>query len=280
MNTDRSSDFFDPALGDRPLSREEILTHLDTERIGRSLVLLEEIDSTNSYLAREMKGLPDGTVASAEYQTGGRGRHGRVWVSPPRKNLMFSLLLRSPSPPPRVATLVGALAIVREVNRTKPFLALKWPNDVVTHPSNDDDRERKIGGVLCETKTDPSGDPVLILGIGINLNTTPKEWPDELNTRATSLRELSGGNWDRNRLLAGILNSIESLVRADTDSIIREARRICSTLGNRVRIQIGNNHLHGEAMDLDTAGRLLLKDDRGEIHPVELGEVNQIRKIV
>ncbi len=266
-----------------PLCEEEILTHLDTDRIGRHLEILEEIDSTNNFLGQSGNQFPDGAVAVTEFQTAGKGRHGRQWISPRGRNLMFSLLLKSPSLPPPIATLIGALAVIREANHQSKQVFLKWPNDVVAAGQGHDPPLKKVAGVLCEMKTDENGIPLLILGIGVNVNVTEKDFPEAMKEAATSLEILSGKNINRNRLLAGILTHIESywsIAEQDgTEAIVDHAKDICSTLGRRVRIKVGKGEFEGKAVDLDPIGRLLIADDTGSVYPVELGEVVQTSQI-
>ncbi|MCA9435163.1 MAG: biotin--[acetyl-CoA-carboxylase] ligase [Candidatus Omnitrophica bacterium] len=283
MNPNRSSNLFDPERGENPLSLDEILTHLVTERIGRHLTILEEVDSSNSHLAREAERLPDGAVCVAELQTAGRGRHGRAWTSPPRRNLMFSVVFKESSIPGPIATLIGALSTVQATRGVGDWIALKWPNDLVSESQDDGAVEKKVGGVLSETKTDRAGKPFLILGIGINVNSRLEDFPEEIRERVSTLSFLSGQVWNRNCLLAEILNRIEALWKSTeatgTESIIDEARRNCSTLGKQVRLRIGDQVIEGEAVDLDPMGRLLLRDETGYVYPVELGEVVQARRI-
>ena len=134
------------------------------------------------------------------------------------------------------------LAVAREANRGEERVALKWPNDVVGATPDETGRERKIAGVLCESKTDEGGNPFLVLGIGVNVNGAVEDFPEEVRRSATSLRIEAGRVWDRNRLLAGILNGVESYwtaaEREGTGTIIEEAKRVCSTLGKRVRIEV------------------------------------------
>ena len=296
MNPNRlSNPFHLPALSegnDLLLSERRILPHLTTERIGRSLIVLEETDSTNSHLSRGIRegvsDFPEGAVVAAEFQSAGRGRHGRKWVSPPGRNLMFSILFRSFPLPPTMATLIGALSVIGEAADLGACVGLKWPNDIVANSESAQTVaepliERKVGGVLCETKASAENNGALILGIGVNVNLYHSELPEELGNNATSLAILAGGQIDRNRLLAGILNRVESNCSVASVEgpapIIDMARRCCTTLKRRVRIQCGCDQFEGESVDLDPQGRLILRDSTGVLRSIESGEVIQTRRI-
>src|SRR5262249_30258440 len=141
-----------------------------------------EIDSTQ-HLARDLAraGAAEGTVVIAESQTGGRGRLGRQWHSPPGVNLYCSLVLR-PAVPLAVMpclALVAGLGVadaVREVAPLRP--GLKWPNDVLVGG-------RKVAGILTELEAEVERVHHVIAGVGVNLNGGPGDFPPELATKAT-----------------------------------------------------------------------------------------------
>lgn len=258
-----------------PLAREAILSHLAAGNIGSSLFVLDEIDSTNSFLQRlPEEDAVEGTVAVAEYQTAGRGRHGRVWVAPPRANLLFSVLLDQPDSPLGLVTLAGAVSVVEGLGNRGMKVGLKWPNDIVSNG-------RKLGGVLCETRSDiPSGSK-LILGIGVNVNLRITDLPHELRETSTSTFELTRKALDRSELLGGILSRLQShwevLKKGKTAPLIRTAKEGCETLGHRVRVQQGEAVVEGLSVDLDDRGRLLLAMDNGKERVIEMGEITRLQ---
>ena len=134
------------------------------------------------------QGAPGGTVVLVEEQTAGRGRDGRTWLSPPG-GVWLGMLLRPPLPAPGVLSLrvglvladvVEAVLGVRPTSLSGPRAALKWPNDVLVG-------DRKVAGILCESRW--QGDTPQWLGIGIGINVT-NDVPADLVNRAVSLREL------------------------------------------------------------------------------------------
>jgi len=134
------------------------------------------------------QGAPGGTVVLVEEQTAGRGRDGRTWLSPPG-GVWLGMLLRPPLPAPGVLSLrvglvladvVEAVLGVRPTSLSGPRAALKWPNDVLVG-------DRKVAGILCESRW--QGDSPQWLGVGIGVNVA-NEIPAELGNQAVSLRDM------------------------------------------------------------------------------------------
>src|SRR5438067_313296 len=131
-----------PHLGYRLLSVPDVL-HADdllsnlgrTQVVGRDIRVFEETTSTNDVVDRLARdGVREGVVVFAESQTKGRGRLGRKWISPPRKGLWFSVLLRPPLSPQAATqlTVAAATALVRAIRQTTSVEAeVKWPNDIL-----------------------------------------------------------------------------------------------------------------------------------------------------
>lgn len=178
---------------------------LGTLRFGRITRFLPEIGSTNSEAATwGENGAPEGALVLAERQTRGRGRFDRTWVAEPGKNLTFSLVLR-----PRFGAelfgmigLAAAAAVGRSIGARFPRLdpRIKWPNDLLLN-------SRKLGGILVETRTAGAPHPVLVVGIGLNVNQSA--FPEQIAGRATSLFLETGHEADRTELLARILADFE-----------------------------------------------------------------------
>ncbi len=181
-----------------------------------------EVESTND-LAFELAsaGCPEGTTVLADSQSRGRGRRGRRWHSPPGTNLYFSFLLvpgRDRREWPDLSWVIaGAVARVLAA-RGVPAVAIKNPNDVLAGG-------RKIAGVLLENRVGPSEPPPVVAGVGINVNTSSRDLPDDLRERTTSLREETGCEADREELLQEVLRSLAEGYRLWTAQGAGEARR-------------------------------------------------------
>ncbi len=165
-------------------------------RFGRPYFYLEQCETTQRMLDAAQ---PEGAVAVTNEQTSGRGRMGRRWEAPAGTSILFSLLLRPPIES-RAAelTLVAGVATAVVVERATGLAAqLKWPNDVML------DR-RKVAGGIAELK-----DGAVVLGIGLNVNQTPGQLPQETKAAAGSLRSVTGSEYERCPLLIELLLELE-----------------------------------------------------------------------
>ncbi len=238
--------------------------------------VVEESPSTNAELvARAREGAPEGLVLVTEHQTAGRGRLDRVWVTPPRAALTFSVLLR-----PAVADrwwpwlpLLTGVAVVEGVRAAGgPACGLKWPNDVQVDG-------RKVAGLLAERVETPTG-PAAVLGIGLNVSQEREELPVPT---ATSLA-LEGAPVDRTRLLCAVLDAlvgqVEAWVAAGGDPSHQLAAAYaerCVTVGQQVRVHLPSEELlEGRATGVDTGGSLLVEVD-GRTVAVSAGDVVHVR---
>ncbi|TLY26851.1 MAG: biotin--[acetyl-CoA-carboxylase] ligase, partial [Nitrospirae bacterium] len=152
-----------------PLALDAIRPHLATRVIGATLLLHDEVDSTNRVLADlAHQGSPDGTVVVAESQTAGRGRLGRTWLSPRGLNLYVSILLarRLPSEMVTWTPMLAAVAVFRTIRTlTSLDVRLKWPNDVLAIRGG---VGRKLAGILVDAVgTGSASGRALVVGIGI-----------------------------------------------------------------------------------------------------------------
>ena len=208
--------------------------------------------STNALVAeRAQAGEPGGLVVVAESQTAGRGRLDRTWTSPPRAGLTMSALVRPDLPAgswPWLPLLAG-LAVATAVRQQAELDAvLKWPNDVLVDG-------RKVCGVLAEV-------PVVgaaVLGIGLNVTTRPDELPHE---GASSLQLAGAATTDRDTLLRAVLRALGAVL-ADVDAGRAAYRELCSTVGQRVRVELpGGQAVEGTAQAVDEGGRLVVDGRR------------------
>jgi BirA family transcriptional regulator, biotin operon repressor / biotin---[acetyl-CoA-carboxylase] ligase len=206
-------------------------------------------------------GAEHGTVVVAESQTAGRGRQSRAWFSPPGMNLYVSVLIRPTSRNAPVTDwlswipLVTATAAAEAVQSVAGIsLSLKWPNDLLVH-------DRKVGGILCESGTDRERRPLVIIGLGLNVNAPISLFPAELLTIAGSLIEETHRPMDRSRLLAQFLFELEQLLEELSAQGPTRLRRVyttrCTTIGRRVRVIMSEEReLVGEALAIALDGAL------------------------
>jgi BirA family biotin operon repressor/biotin-[acetyl-CoA-carboxylase] ligase len=227
--------------------------------IGSPRQHVEECESTQLLLGAAD---PEGAVATTDHQTAGRGRLGRSWVEAPGTAVLASVLLRPP--PERVApqlSLVGGLAAAMAAEDTLGVAAqLKWPNDVMV------DR-RKVAGVLAEAR-----DGVVVLGIGINVNQTREQLPDDARVAAASLRTIGGREHDREQVLGSLLAHLDRLYAAwlagGLDAVYDDLGARDFLRGRRVTV----DGTEGVAQMITREGRLAVETPSGPLL-VESGEV-------
>ncbi|QIX25919.1 biotin--[acetyl-CoA-carboxylase] ligase [Nocardioides sp. JQ2195] len=244
---------------------------LDPDRLPSRVEILATAGSTNAELAdRARAGADDGSVVVTEHQTAGRGRLDRVWETPPRACLTFSLLHRPDLPPaswPWIPLAVG-VAVHSALVGSVPGIGLKWPNDVLVEG-------RKLAGILVERNETPQG-PAAVIGIGLNVSLGRDELPV---ATATSLALETGEVPDRTALLNTLLASLErTMAGLDDLGTVRTAyAAACVTLGREVRVELPSAEpLEGRASRLDAGGQLVVESTSGPV-TVGAGDVIHVR---
>jgi BirA family biotin operon repressor/biotin-[acetyl-CoA-carboxylase] ligase len=234
---------------------QEVVEPLLTGRFGRPYRYLEETETTQALVGPDD---PEGAVAVADHQTGGRGRRGRRWTAPPATSIQLSVLLRPPAGLPiQQLSLVGGLAVAEMVEQALDLsVQIKWPNDVMVN-------RRKVAGLLAEAR-----DGIVVLGIGLNVNQTRAELPEDARVPAASLRTVDDVERDRAPLLADLLARLErhydAWAESGLDAVFDGIGSRDFLRGRRVTV---DDH-EGVAGGLDRRGRLLV-DGRA----IESGEV-------
>lgn len=153
-----------------------------------------EVTSTNDIVTTLAEaGNGEGVVVAADAQNAGRGRFGRDWASPHGAGIYASVLLRPPAAALRLVTIAAGVALADGIRAaTGLTLQLKWPNDLVAIDSRSGD-VRKLSGVLGETDGLGTKDARAVIGIGVNADWKPQDFPPDLATTMTSLAELAPG---------------------------------------------------------------------------------------
>lgn len=269
------------SLPDR-LYPEEIRAGLETRWLGCQIHHFEEIDSTNRVaqdLARE--GAPHGTAVLAESQTAGRGRLGRSFFSPPHSNLYVSFVLRPPIDLSAAATHIpaAALAVAEAVAGslgTREPVEIKWPNDVLVHG-------RKTSGILMELAAEATRVGFLVLGIGVNLNVDPNDFPEEFRRRATSLAHELGRPVDRIAFTRSLFGTLERMIDRHADGGFEALRADFEPYfhmkGSPVRIADPSGaERPGIAEGIAADGALLLRREDGRLERILAGDVTIVKE--
>jgi BirA family biotin operon repressor/biotin-[acetyl-CoA-carboxylase] ligase len=278
----------------RALDRERIQQLLESDYFARGerLVYLPTVDSTNTVAMRlAQDGSEEGVVVVTDSQTAGKGRQGRRWIDVSGQNVLTSIVLR-PVFPPYLLIMVASLALVQAIADTCAITAsIKWPNDILIE-------DHKVSGILIETRQDPKGQLIAIVGIGVNVNGKMPQLASMFLSstqteptpayRAITLEEASGTRVEREQLLAHLLKHIENFYFAlqqeandiprDNEGpisrLIREQwRQQLSTLGRTVQVRQGDTFLSGVAEDVNERGELLLRIHSGHCICITWGDV-------
>ena len=236
---------------------------------------LPQVDSTNDRLKiLAAQGAPNGTAVITDHQTGGHGRRGRSFLSPPGVGIYLSMLLRPGCSPAQLMHLTCAtgVAMCDAIEKAAGFRpSIKWTNDLVSN-------RRKLGGILTELRLDKDGNvDYAVIGIGINCCQRESDFPEEIRSVAGSLAMITGSPVDRACLAAAELEALSEmsagLLSRKSETMARY-RRDCITLGKEVSLVRGDEVRHGFAQDIDEDGALVVRFPDGHIEAVNSGEVS------
>jgi BirA family biotin operon repressor/biotin-[acetyl-CoA-carboxylase] ligase len=217
-------------------------------------------ESTNDR-ARELAeaGAPTGTVVTADAQTAGRGRHGRVWTAPPGKALLYSAILRPLDARHTLLPLAVPLAVCEAVESLASVRCeVKWPNDVWVEQS-------KLAGVLIEARPPDWA----VIGIGVNVAVEPDEFPDDLRWPATSIGR--GAAVDAVR--RAVDRALGDWVEAVPDRLLDAYRERDALDGRELTWSGGESEGAGRAAGIDERGNLVVVREDGERLALGSGEV-------
>jgi len=236
------------------------------------VIKLDEVGSTNDYLLALAKiGEPEITIVRAAYQAKGKGRLGREWISPKNKGLYFSILLR-PKKNLKVLPLLGmmmALACVRALEG-KLAVKIKWPNDLLVG-------NKKIGGILLEAGSSCEVADFVVIGLGININSTQDELIPEATSLCIETKELHDMDKIFDSITGEMLELYNDYKQERFDDIVAEIAKHLITLGKEVLVEKVGGNVTGKAFALDRYGALLLKDKDDKIIRVTTSEVIHLR---
>ncbi len=255
-------------IGKNSLSSASITKDLGTRFVGQRIIYHPQLTSTMEVAKREARlGAAEGTVVVAGEQTGGRGRMGRLWLSP-KGNIALSIILYPGLVYLPSLIMLASLAAVHSIEAVTGLKAqIGWPNDVLI-------KYRKVCGILVES--DVWGETVAyaVIGIGMNANLRTADFP-EISSTATSLSEEVGGEVSLAGMIRQLLVDIEELyldLQAG-GSVYHKWRDSLVTLGKKVRASSGGASYEGIAESVDRDGSLLLRRSDGSLIKVIAADV-------
>ena len=244
-------------------------------RVGAELVCLDTVDSTNNEVKRRAAGeVPAGLAVVAARQTGGRGRRGRSFVSPPG-GLYLSALLQPDCPLEQVSALTAWSAVavcdaIQALCGVRP--GIKWPNDVILEG-------RKVCGIL--TELDLEGETAalryVVVGIGVNLTQGAEDFGPEVAPVAISLAQALGRAPRRAEMASALLDALDRLDRdfpGQWEAWLERYRRDCLTIGSQVQVIRGKETRPGRAVAVDDQFALVVEWEDGSREAVSSGEVS------
>jgi len=260
------------------LSKTSISSELSSiaSALITALEIHHSINSTNSYLVEKSQQTKEtGIVCFAEYQTAGKGRRGREWVSPFGSNIYLSILWQYQQGPASISglSLAVGVAVIRALNDCGiQGVGLKWPNDIFW-------QDKKLAGILIEVSGETNGPCSAVIGLGLNFY-MPNEKAKSINQDWVDLAQILGHNPVnlRNKLAAQLLNHLmPTIAHFEQDTLahyIDEWRQYDCMKEKQVQIFMGQQTYSGVVKGIDDNGLLLLADEQGKEKAFASGEVS------
>lgn len=254
-------------------SKEEIQSESRTVSLGKKLIFLEKVSSTNDYAKTIAFDDSNETVIIADEQISGRGRLGRDWYSEKGTGIWMSIILKpdiEPAEAPKI-TQVAAAAMTLAINEiTGAEVKIKWPNDIIIN-------KKKVCGILTEMNAELGTINYVVVGIGVNVNQS--SFSDELKNKATSIKQELDKNISRKDIVISFLYHFEKLYNdfINSGSLIKTIK-ICKEksilIGNEVRVITKSKVRQVKVMDINSEGQLVIENENGELENIFYGEVS------
>lgn len=256
------------------VTKEAILSKLQTKYMGRNVFSYDEVTSTNT-VAKQLadEGEAEGTLIVSDKQNQGKGRRGRCWESPKSTGVFMTVILKPQMKPvyASMLTLVAALALNDAITDLTGLESnIKWPNDIVVN-------NKKVSGILTELSAEVDYINYIVVGIGVNVSI--KDFPDELKDKATSLLIESGKSISRAQLIAKTMEYLEDyyerFLRTHDLSELKEVySKVLINKDQVVRILSEEDSYIGIARGITNEGHLIVEKDNHELVEVYSGEVS------
>ena len=270
------------------ITREEIESMLPEGLAVTNVVYYHETDSTNTRAKQAAEdGEKSGTLFITECQTGGRGRRGRTWESPAGSGIWMSLLLRPEIKPfdASMLTIVAAMGMkdaIEEIigagggvgdedgtGQGGIHCKIKWPNDIVLG-------DRKICGMLTEMSAETDWINYVVIGIGVNVNTT--EFDDSIKDTASSILLQTGSSVKRSDVVVAFARHFsryydEFLKECNLSGLADDYNKALINVGRDVKIVERDGNFVAKAVGIDETGSLIVEKD-GNTQRIVAGEVS------
>ena len=243
------------------------------------ILFREKIDSTNIYGKENIETLSDKSVVCAKFQTNGRGRMNRKWMSFDSENLYASIILKPQGDysklPIANLTQLLSVVIVDVLNFYGIKSNIKWPNDVVIMKDENDIFGEKICGILAEIASVSNNIKGIVLGFGLNVNATKKEL-EQIDRPATSMFNVTGSIFDTKE----VLNNICEMFFSKYDEFLDKGFNLIKDdylskikfIGKEITINMPHKSVTGIAKDITDEGAVLL-DENEILTTITIGEI-------
>ena len=229
-----------------------------------NIIKFKEIDSTNNYCLSNIETLNNHDVVVAETQTGGRGRLNRKWISPAGKNLYFTAVLKSDDLKVEDTYILPQIAGLSLYETIKPLgfekVWVKWPNDLYCG-------QKKMAGILCESRFKGCNLQAVIIGIGLNINSTKEDF-EELDSPATSLliesKDQEGYVIDE--VLSGVLMNLGknlNQLKTDREGLRDRWQNAGNLIGKEVEVFNETKRISGFVTEYTSSGGLIIRTSMG-----------------
>ena len=258
------------------LSEYLIKSVLKTQFIGNTIEIFKSVDSTNQYLKKKnFLEIKEGLVVVSNEQTAGKGRRGRVFYSPDKEGIYFSLFLKPTLPISDIhfLTLAIAVAVAKSSEKVCNFNPhVKWVNDIYYN-------YKKLCGILTEAtlSTENSTIDGVVIGVGINTGLVSSE----VEAIAISIEEITGRKGFKNQLIGEILNQFETIygfiqsdLKKGKDYILSEYKKRLFIIGTQVWVIDDKTEFVVTVIDIDEEGALVVENKNHEIIHLRTGEIS------
>ncbi|WP_226579276.1 biotin--[acetyl-CoA-carboxylase] ligase [Halobacillus litoralis] len=248
---------------------------LNTKWIGHQLFHYDQVESTQEIVHQMAKqGKPHGTVVVADEQIKGKGRMARGWDSPKGKGIWLSLLLRPNLPPVQAPqlTLLAATVLAKMIDeRSALNPQIKWPNDLLVG-------HKKVSGILTEMQAEQDSIQYIVLGIGMNVNQSEAEIPEDIKYKASSLKIESGETWNIQETIQHLLRlfeqSYDHYERHGFASVKKDWEDYGYRIGEEVTISTMRNTWKASLVGIEPDGALIARNLQGKEEKLYSAEIH------
>lgn len=253
------------------LNPQNIYHNLITDIIGKNIIHLECVDSTNDYLKKIGNDVQEGTVVISEEQTRGKGRLGRNWQSKSREGIWMSIILKPEIMPYKAPfiTLIAGAAIIKALNNLQVPAKIKWPNDIIIN-------NKKVSGILTELSAEIERVNYVVVGIGMNVKNL--DFDKELEEKATSLYK-ENYCLSRVEIVSKVLYEFEKLYKDyiednNKEGTLKICREYSAIINKDVYIIKGDEKELVRCIDISDEGNLIVRDGNNNEKEILSGEVS------